>query len=54
MEPESGKYLSEGFAFCRRWSDIGGEIWIDLQSQLTHFGPMPFKGDLLAQLERVS
>jgi hypothetical protein len=49
MIAEDGTYLSEDFAFCRRWTDMGGEIWADLKSQLTHVGPMVFCGDLSSQ-----
>jgi hypothetical protein len=44
-----GTYLSEDFAFCKRWTDIGGEIWADLNSKLNHVGPMTFCGDLSSQ-----
>jgi hypothetical protein len=44
-----GTYLSEDFAFCKRWTDIGGEIWADLDSRLNHVGPMTFCGDLSSQ-----
>jgi len=44
-----GTYLSEDFAFCKRWSDMGGEIWADLDSKLTHVGPAAFGGDLASQ-----
>jgi hypothetical protein len=43
---EDGTYLSEDFAFCKRWTDMGGEIWADLNSRLNHIGPMTFCGDL--------
>lgn len=46
---EDGTYLSEDFAFCRRWTDMGGEIWADLSSKLNHVGPMAFCGDLSSQ-----
>jgi hypothetical protein len=46
---EDGTYLSEDFAFCKRWSDMGGEIWADLSSRLSHVGPMAFCGDLASQ-----
>jgi hypothetical protein len=49
MIDESGTYLSEDFAFCKRWTDIGGEIWADLNSRLSHVGPMAFVGDLSSQ-----
>jgi hypothetical protein len=49
MIAEDGTYLSEDFAFCRRWIDMGGEIWADLKSKLDHIGPMTFCGDLSSQ-----
>jgi hypothetical protein len=49
MIAEDGTYLSEDFAFCKRWIDIGGEIWADLSSKLNHIGPMVFRGDLSSQ-----
>lgn len=49
MIAEDGTYLSEDFAFCKRWIDMGGEIWADLRSKLNHVGPMTFNGDLSSQ-----
>lgn len=49
MIAEDGTYLSEDFAFCRRWTDMGGEIWADLNSKLVHVGPATFRGDLSSQ-----
>jgi hypothetical protein len=42
-------YLSEDFSFCRRWTEMGGEIWTDLESKLTHVGPVAFAGDVATQ-----
>jgi hypothetical protein len=49
IDPNTGTYLSEDFAFCKRWTDIGGEIWADLQSRLDHVGPSVFYGDVSSQ-----
>jgi hypothetical protein len=49
MVDETGTYLSEDFAFCKRWTDMGGEIWADLNSKLQHVGPMTYSGDLASQ-----
>jgi hypothetical protein len=49
IDPATGTYLSEDFAFCKRWTDIGGEIWADLQSRLDHVGPSVFHGDVSSQ-----
>lgn len=47
IEPETGQHLSEDYAFCRRWRDLGGEIFADFKGRLTHVGAMPFSGSLL-------
>ncbi|MDB5496581.1 MAG: hypothetical protein JWP28_612 [Phenylobacterium sp.] len=44
IDPDNGDYLSED-AFCRRWRDIGGEVWLDTRSKLMHIGPREFVGD---------
>jgi len=49
IEKENGVYLSEDYSFCRRWTDLGGEIWVDLQSRLTHVGTLAFNGDVATQ-----
>jgi hypothetical protein len=45
IDPETGAYLSEDYSFCLRWRKIGGEIWMDAASKLTHTGPYEFFGD---------
>ncbi|HKH03480.1 MAG TPA: hypothetical protein VKB08_22565 [Bradyrhizobium sp.] len=49
IDQNSGTYLSEDFAFCKRWTDMGGEIWADLESRLDHVGPSVFHGDVSTQ-----
>ena len=49
-DPASGRYLSEDFAFCRRWEAIGGEIFVDANSNLTHYGNRLYTGDFGASL----
>ncbi|GGF33072.1 hypothetical protein GCM10011611_44130 [Aliidongia dinghuensis] len=49
IDRETGTYLSEDFSFCRRWTAMGGEIWADLQSRLSHTGPLTFQGDVATQ-----
>jgi hypothetical protein len=45
IDPATGHYLSEDYAFCKRWRDLGGAIWLDSRSKLTHVGPHDFVGD---------
>lgn len=51
IDPETGEYLSEDYAFCRRWRALGGDIWLDLKSALTHVGSDHFRGDATVRLE---
>ena len=47
---EKGTYLSEDYSFCKRWTDMGGEIWADMRSRLNHMGPEVFMGDVARNL----
>jgi hypothetical protein len=51
VDPDSGRYLSEDFAFCRRWRDMGGKIWVDLTCKLGHLGQHMYQGDLAQSLK---
>jgi hypothetical protein len=50
IDPESGAYLSEDYAFCRRWRAIGGDIWLDCASRLTHVGANDYAGDFAGRV----
>jgi hypothetical protein len=45
IEPESNRYLSEDFMFCRRWQRIGGKVWCCVTAKLDHTGTYIFEGD---------
>ncbi len=44
IDPDTKTYLSEDYSFCRRLTDIGGEVWVDTSIELTHTGTASFKG----------
>jgi hypothetical protein len=46
IDGEDGPYLSEDYSFCRLWTRMGGEIWVDLNSRIKHVGQAVFAGDL--------
>jgi hypothetical protein len=50
IEPQTGQYLSEDYAFCRRWQDLGGEIWADMEARLTHVGAAAYTGSVMQAL----
>lgn len=42
IEPETKRYLSEDYAFCKRWIDIGGTVNACLKHRLIHSGTADF------------
>jgi hypothetical protein len=44
IDPATGHYLSEDYAFCQRWRSIGGRLWLDTRSELAHIGTHEFEG----------
>lgn len=50
IDPVSRRYLSEDYAFCRRWQQMGGKIYADVQTTLGHIGNIRFIGSLEERL----
>lgn len=48
IDPESKRYLSEDYHFCRKATDIGINIWLCPWMNLVHVGTFPFKGSITA------
>jgi GT2 family glycosyltransferase len=46
IDPTDRRYLSEDYTFCRRWQQMGGEIWVDPNTKLNHVGSYTFEGNL--------
>ena len=51
IDPESRRYLSEDYAFCRRWQQMGGQIFADCMTVLGHVGNIRFQGKLEDRLK---
>lgn len=45
IDPIDRRYLSEDYTFCRRWQEIGGDIWLDPSISLNHYGSFCFQGN---------
>ena len=41
-----GRYLTEDWSFCRKWRELGGEIWADTTVALAHVGYYRFQPDM--------
>ena len=42
----NGRYLTEDWSFCRRWRQLGGQIWADTTIPLVHVGYHRFYPDM--------
>jgi len=51
IDPDTRRYLSEDYAFCRRWQLIGGKIYADARTTLGHVGNLPFSACLNDRLK---
>jgi|TARA_R110000744_G_scaffold33709_2_gene79058 hypothetical protein len=49
IDPGTKRYLSEDYAFCRLWQKIGGTVYADITSGMTHYGTYAFKGNVGTQ-----
>lgn len=52
LDQKSGVYFPEDYTFCNRWREMGGDIWVDTMSKLTHVGNHAYHGDFSASLNR--
>jgi len=45
IDPDSQRYLSEDYAFCRLLQNLGVDIYVDANSNLTHQGETQYTGN---------
>jgi hypothetical protein len=43
-----GRSLPEDYSFCKRWKDMGGEVWGDVASRFDHIGRYVYSGHIAA------
>jgi hypothetical protein len=46
IDPDSRRYLSEDYMFCRTWQNMGGTIYLDPRTALNHVGHYTFRGNI--------
>jgi hypothetical protein len=37
-------HLAEDYQFCRKWKDMGGELWLYPDTEFSHIGQKEYKG----------
>lgn len=42
-----GLRWSEDYTFCERWRALGGDIWMDAEIKLGHWGPFVWRGSIM-------
>ncbi|PJG85424.1 hypothetical protein [Conservatibacter flavescens] len=50
VDPDSKRYLSEDYFFCRLWRKLGGNVAVDVQSNLSHQGTKVYTGSFVESL----
>lgn len=50
IDPDNRRYLSEDYAFCRRWQLMGGTIHADVTTVLGHVGNLRFSGAIKPEI----
>ena len=53
IDSERQRYTTEDYAFCQRWRDIGGRLWIDPDITFSHIGRKAYQGNLHQYLLRL-
>lgn len=48
---EAGDFISEDFAFCDRWREIGGKVWLYPDVDINHIGSYEFKGNVMDKIK---
>ena len=50
VDPQTRRYLSEDYGFCRLWSGLGESVYIDANSNLSHQGSKLYQGNFAHSL----
>lgn len=48
---KTGTFWGEDLQFCKRWTDMGGTIWVDACQTFLHVGTKAWEGNLLKYLQ---
>ena len=50
---ETGKFVGEDYAFCDRWTALGGKIYANVEAYITHWGYHGFHGRFIDEGKKV-
>jgi hypothetical protein len=52
IDKETNEYLSEDYGFCKLWKKLGGEIYADSKSKLSHAGTFDYEGSFIDMVNK--
>jgi hypothetical protein len=47
VDPQSGRYLRQDYAFCQLWRAMGGKVWADLNCPLVYRDQIDYRVNLV-------
>lgn len=53
FEKSDGFRMEEGYALCRHWNRMNGEVWLDPTINLGHMGPKVFESNFMEYLKKL-
>ncbi len=51
FETHDGVRGEEGYSLCRRWRELGGDVWVDPTINLGHTGPKTYQSNLIGHIQ---
>jgi hypothetical protein len=50
---DTGEFIGEDYAFCNRWTAIGGKIYANVDSYITHHGDYAYRGRFIDEGRKI-
>jgi hypothetical protein len=52
IDPDTKRFLSEDYGFCRYWQEIEGKVWTDPSVKMMHLGRFKYEATMINWLEK--
>lgn len=53
FDEETGDFMGEDYAFCKRWTNIGGKIYANVDAYITHHGDFAYRGRFIDEGRKI-
>ena len=53
FDEDTGEFTGEDYAFCNRWTAIGGKIYANVDSYITHHGDYAYRGRFIDEGRKI-